>query len=189
MLFLWALWRHCGQEECSCGYCPVCQRSGLDWLVLGPQPRTGEVSPMASSAHRLSGASVDPGCEPAPGWTEGGSVAQESGKRKLNLRGDRASAVLGQPLAQCLHCHRSTLLGDFTDAVEVSPWQARSLSILIFPICGNEKYIYPMCKHIDVLLVWKHCSLLWSLLLAGEFVSVSKGFTPLLPTKSCSQFC
>lgn len=143
----------------------------------------GEASPMASSAHRLAGASVNPDCEPAHGWTEGGSVAQESGRKKLNLRGGRASAVLGQPLTRCLRCHCSTRL------VEASPWQARSLPTLSFPTCGNEKYIYPMSKHISMLLVWKHYSLLWSLLLTGEFVSVSKDFTPSVPTKSCCQFC
>lgn len=40
-------------------------------------PHRGDASPMASSAHRLARAPLDPECEPADGWTEAGSVAQE----------------------------------------------------------------------------------------------------------------
>lgn len=63
-------------------------------------PHRGEASPMVSSNHRLAGAFLDPECESARGWTEGGSVVQESGRSKLSLREDEASALLGQQLSQ-----------------------------------------------------------------------------------------
>lgn len=75
---------------------------GVGWTRLhwDLSPAQGEASPMVSSNHRLAGAFLDPECEPARGWTEGGSVVQESGRSKLSLREDEASALLGQQLAQ-----------------------------------------------------------------------------------------
>lgn len=58
-------------------------RPGLPEEWAGPSsagtsaPHREDTSPMASSAYRLTGASLDSECEPAHGWTEGGSVAQE----------------------------------------------------------------------------------------------------------------
>lgn len=86
----------------------------------------GKASAMASSAHRLAGASLGPGCEPAQGWTGGGSIAQESGRGKLYLRGGSTSDSVCT--ARDPHSRVTS-----PRLVEAIPWQAKSLSTLSFP--------------------------------------------------------
>lgn len=83
---------------------------GMAWFARGVgwtlsrwdlSPAQGrDTSPLAS-AHRLAGASLDPECEPAHGWTGGREMS---------------SALLGQQLAQRLQSQLSTHLGDFPKA-------------------------------------------------------------------------
>lgn len=106
----------------------------------------GEASAMASSAHRLAGASLGPGCEPAHGWTGGGSIAQESGRGKLYLRGGSASDNSCPSVCTASAPHSWVTSPRL---VEASPWQASSLSTSVSPH-GNEKYICLTCKDSSV---------------------------------------
>lgn len=185
-------------------------RPGLPEEWVGPSrtgtsaPHRGEASPMASSAHRLAGASLDPECEPAHGWTEGGSV-------KLNLRGDETSA-LGQRLARHLQRQFSTLLGRSELTAEVSPpsispsldlksahrscantlvflaWESRSLCpVSCRRLCPFQEF-HTLSAHEDLspilltLVVLTSSALFWSLCPSGDWPSM--GLTGFLVRQS-----
>lgn len=104
----------------------------------------GEASAMASSARRLAGASLGPGCEPAHGWTGGGCIAQESGRVKLYLRGGSASDSSWPSVCTAKDPHSWV---SSPRLVEASPWQARSLSTLSFPMWKGKVHLSHVQRH------------------------------------------